>query len=302
MTRVQPFDVGPTNTNTDKQISIAQAESNNPTPSSMQPAWDEPHSNLPFDPRMMRRQFWQGAKNVTGGVITNDTSPLGGKVPMPTYHLPVTPDPFYCFSLFNPAEIDGTYGFDSSPDAMLPISQISSQVGNGGGVLTQQVSFNLLFDRTYEVWNGPQHLPASANYGFGQGEVVAPKNGGPYRFGVLWDVWALERLCGIFRQADGIPPQGPPTVQLLHIITGGVNIANSMIGNGPSSWTHIDISPTPSSVDFWGWMTSFNVQYTRFDTNMVPTRCAVSLGFQLTYAQPSSTTNPTGAAPSGTGQ
>jgi hypothetical protein len=316
MTRPKVMDAVASTTQQANNATIALLEGQNPVQKSMQPAWDEPHSNLPFDSRMMRQQFWGSdrikangglwdgpplmPKNVTGGVITNDTTPLGGGVPMPNYNLPSTPAPFYAFSLFNPAEIDATYGFDPSSDAQLPISQINSQVGNGGGVLTQTVSFNLLFDRTYEVWNGPQHLPPSANYGFGQQEVTAPKNGGPYRFGVLWDVWAFERLCGIFQQADGVAPQSPPTVQLLHVITGGVTIANSVTGTGPTSWTHIEVTPTPSALDFWGWMTSFNVQYTRFDTNMVPTRCAVSLGFQLTYANPAATTNPPGNDPSAT--
>lgn len=284
-----------------QQITTAVDESSG-TATSMQPAYDEPHSNLPFDPRMARQQFWAGAKNVTAGVISSDTRAIG--IPLQDYNLAgVSVAPFYCFFMFNPAEIDTMYSFDTSDAAMLPLNLVNPQAGNGGGVLTQSVSFNLLFDRTYEVWNGPRDLPPSASYGFAQGEVTMPKNGGPYKYGCLWDVWALERLCGIFRQVDGVPPESPPLRTVLHVSTGGVDVANALAGAGvghagaANQSTVIQIDPSPASIDLWGWITSLNVQYTRFDSNMVPTRCAVALSFQLTYASKSPTPNPGANAP-----
>lgn len=266
-----------------------------PSTTSAVPAQDEPRSNLPFDPRMKRTA---ASHNVVGGVITTDTPALKyatssmGSITIP---------PFYCFFLFNPADITTQYGFDNSVSGQLPATYLNPSTWGyqAGGILTQTVSFNLLFDRTYEVWNGVSNgLPPSAFTFFGQNTPTFPQNGGPYRFGVLWDVWALERICGIYGQAKGLQPSGPPTATIVHVMAGDVRESNAI--NGPtwgdvSQNTVIQEPLTPSSIDFYGWITSMSVDYTRFDANMTPTRCAVSLSFQQTYAQPYYNSN-TGSA------
>lgn len=283
---------------------------NEQLPLASSPAPDEPKSNLPFDRRLIRKSLFPGQPNVTSGSITTDT-PLRAADPSAD-----PGGPYYCFFLFNPAEIDASYGFDTSLNSMLPAAYTNpaTQEVAGGGVLTQTISFNLLFDRTYEVWNGhladlqgTSKLPSYSMVGFGQNAVTAPKNGGPYHFGVLWDVWALERLCGIYRQADGIHPNGPPVPKIVHVQMGGANVANTISASQEnlfqkSTLTTLNEPSTPSYLDFYGWFTSFNVQYTRFDANMTPTRCTTSLGFQLTYVNPSINPNTNATSPSPSGQ
>ena len=256
---------------------------------------NEPRSNLPFDPRIARANM-KDLPQVTGGVITSAIPGVNSQL-AGLNQAPLNPPPFYCFFLFNPASIDANYSFDLTQSGTLPLSSDNPATWStgAGGVLTQTISFNILFDRTYEVWNGPKAIPASAKYGFAQYQVGAPLNGGPYRFGVLWDVWSLERLCGIYRQAEGQQPINPPIPRIVHVMTGGVAEANALTGASTSAanqYTQIEEPATPISLDFYGWMTQFSVQYTRFDSNMTPTRCAVALSFQQTYVNQALNSNP----------
>lgn len=241
----------------------------------------EPTSNLPFDIRIQRRILTKDQIQVTSGRITTDT---------PSIQPHITP--VSCYFLFNPAEIDSTYGFDTSQFATLPPQLQNSDPQSIGTqksfALNQEKSFNLLFDRTYEVWTGSNS--AIPQDGFG----------GPYRYGVMWDVWALERILGIYGQYAGQQPPNGPLTSIVSVELGGTIIPNTG-GN------ILGTSPTPTGaglnfLQFFGWFTGFSVQYTRFDANMTPTRCAIALTFQQTYANQTptpSTANAATTTPSG---
>jgi hypothetical protein len=117
------------------------------------------------------------------------------------------------------------------------------------------VSFSLMFDRTYEVW---------------QGDPLRPSDGskpGPGTYGALWDVRAAERLIGIYDEN----PEAP----------GQVSILDCQLSNY-SSQTSDKLAP----LNFTGWVSGLAVLFSRFDMNMIPTRCEMSLTMTVTMKVP----------------
>lgn len=224
----------------------------------------EPTDNLPFDPRISRTSYQ--------GLLANTHAPgYSDTTTVQTGSIQTLGSPrFTCFFLFNPNEVDKSYAFDPSATGALPaMYQPSATQGELQGLaLNQTFSFNLLFDRTYEAWQGP--LPSQNQTKWGPG---------PYQWGAQWDVWAVERLVGIYGQAYGGTPSGPPVASQVR-----VNLANS---KNPQSLARN--TRGGSSLTFTGWLSSISVQYTRFDASMVPTRASVALSFLQIYAngQPS---------------
>lgn len=121
--------------------------------------------------------------------------------------------------LYNPSSITVDYSATAEllPAATLAPSQIGQPSGNNGPTY----SFDILFDRTYEVCDGSQ-------------------------IGVLTDILALERLCGI-------TPDAPPMVLSPVVIGLAANFIIKAL------------------------LTGMRVQYTHFSRYMVPMRCGVSI-------------------------
>lgn len=234
---------------------------------------NEPTDNLPFDFRIRRAspgnagQGTDGGGTFGGGVgVTSGVMSTVGTTPI-----------FSCYFLFNPTEIDLDYEFDDSViGALNPAFLGGNTSGQSQGLmLNQTISFTLFFDRTYELWTGANtDSPAATGLG-------------PYQYGVLWDIWAIERLVGIFGQSTGGPPSGPPAAAPVSVSFGGASPSGSQ---NPLAQTKLT-APIGYQT-FTGWMTSLEVQETRFDASMRPSRCAVAVSFEQIYSLQSMTSNP----------
>lgn len=240
---------------------------------------NEPTDNLPFDFRIRRAsigtpgQGTDGGGTFGGGVgVTSGVMSTVGTIPI-----------FSCYFLFNPTEIDLDYEFDDSViGALNPQFQGAPSNGESQGLmLNQTISFTLFFDRTYELWTGANtDSPAATGLG-------------PYQYGVLWDIWAIERLVGIFGQSTGGTPSGPPAAAPVAVSFGGANPSGSQ---NPLAQTKLT-APIGYQT-FTGWMTSLEVQETRFDASMRPSRCAIAVSFEQIYSLQSMSTNTSsGASP-----
>lgn len=175
--------------------------------------------------------------------------------------------------------------------------------------IQQEISFDLLFDRTYEAWS-PDRKVSTADRWAG----VSADMG---KWGVLVDIQAMYMLFGMY---DSIPRAAAPTVssRAADAPTTGAgsaaaadratndNIAAATVAqaNGPSVLDFVldgSIDPnayqqmTPTSimsyravwvifgpnVRYFGVIKSFSIQYTHFTQNMVPVRAAVSFSMML---------------------
>lgn len=158
--------------------------------------------------------------------------------------------------LYNPTTVEHQSGMDPQ---YLGI-QIANSDPNARGdasafmQISQNISFNLLFDRTYETWD-------------------KSKTSYLAQWGVLADIKVLYAMLGMFSTTDGltITDQGKVVdPQAVQQITPGAAHQFQPV------WAVFG-----PLLKYYGIITNFNVQYTHFTQAMVPNRCAVQIGMQL---------------------
>lgn len=155
------------------------------------------HNNLPF-------HAWVTGTNATAGLEAN--SPLlnqglglgrglwRGRIREnnPEVMHPGDSQPYEVYFMFNPTDIAVEYGFNTDlipPQNAAPEDLAVPLMTTGVGM-----GFSLLFDRTYEVWQGGLD--------------------GPGKYGCLWDVMMMEKLLGLGIQGNYATATGRPVTVL----------------------------------------------------------------------------------------
>ena len=176
------------------------------------------------------------------------------------------------YFMFNPQSVDFQYGFTSG---IVPIAEQDVSIQNDAQILMNQtISFQLLFDRIYEVgyWEwSKKNGGAAPNLSFPVSDMWGST--GPHTAGVNWDIRAIERLIGIYDSTYTAKPAPP----------GDFNNPNPAPGQLISS----DGVPMGNAVDvalgsmaapiFRGYVGDLTTTYTRFNEKMVPVRAEVSV-------------------------
>lgn len=171
--------------------------------------------------------------------------------------------------LYNPSTISEARGIDETSEILPaaernPLDPSQYRVGLNGAV-----SFNLLFDRTYELWD--------ASY-------VNTDEG---TYGVYADVNAFYNLLGI----NSLNVQSPVALG-----TGIYSVDKyAMVVQGNMTMTPVDLYfgyKSNGALKYFGYISQFDVTYTHFTQKMIPQRCAINIGFTLMselYSSSSST-------------
>ncbi|MEV4454361.1 hypothetical protein [Microbispora sp. NPDC049633] len=219
---------------------------------------DDRNSNKPFHPWIQGYDVWWGGRNPDGsvgsdvvthpierGFIRTDTSQTD-------YEDNATPDRKLYF-LYNPATLD--MGF--SPDGADFGATYVYTRKNGGQAsmiaeLNQSMSFQLLFDRTYEVsypnvsnWTNPQ---------------IAEE-------GVWRDIRALLAWAGILDDTKG---------DVYQMTLAGFSTATMV--QYPS---YFHFGATDKALTVYGICTGISISWTHWSKSMVPIRAGVSIDVQL---------------------
>lgn len=228
-----------------------------------------PLSNLPFS-------LWVAgtapAAQVEGSNYIQQQNtlrlPMGlrrGRITEARPELRGAPQPFRLYFMFNPETIQQQYAFDTS--AMPTALESAENLNIPNYTQGASISFVLLFDRVYEMWKGAPHVVSGWK--------------GPGQIGTLWDINALDRLVGVFRDPMSGRPLGPAQ---------GWPVIVSFGSEGGGS------------VEFFGHINHIGIQHLMFDVNMTPTRTEVELSVMQSYlpAQGGGTTGME-APPPGTG-
>ncbi len=170
--------------------------------------------------------------------------------------------------LYNPSDLTLDYSADMTrfPTSVQPGSAlyVSSQIGS--------CAFELLFDRTYELWtrngSGIQY-----NAGGKQSPIDTPELGS--MIGVLADINAFRYLTGILPDpALGLNDTkdiGPPLPVPFYVNFGepeGTGLANLALG-------------------IHGYIASMNIKVTHWASDLVPMRAVVSLQMNMTTKESS---------------
>jgi hypothetical protein len=213
------------------------------------PPPNEPFDNLPI--------FWNAAQGVGGAnnylsKVLADPVPLQdnssfsqlgkGLIVSPTIN-GMPGKRFRCFFKYNPNQYDYGYTFDTSAIGSTPATSVNSTQVRGLA-LNATITIELFFDRIQDLWIGFGNT-AVQNYAA--------------KYGVLWDIWAVERLCGVYGQSRGGDPTSPPVTCPMALWMGGVN--------------------NTAAFNMTGLISGLDVSVTMFDRNMVPSMATVDLQF-----------------------
>lgn len=159
--------------------------------------------------------------------------------------------------MYNPPSISISHQTSTSSPELASADNLSGDenIGSGlsdSGYLTAygatlgSTGVELLFDRTYEVWQ----------------EGPSTQRG---KYGVYADVHALYRLLGLVDMDDDVTASGGysyPTLPLTPV---------------QRVWLELG-----DGLRYYGFPTNLDIAYTHFSDTLVPTRCTVSLGLALT--------------------
>lgn len=188
--------------------------------------------------------------------------------------------------LFNPTTITTDYNIANASLQAAMMYQVPGDNGNLlSPLLTQTVSFQLYFDRTYEL-----------NYG---GNSSAKND--PAVIGVQADIYQFMQFTGIRATLDktqaesvlggvGAQGAGAPTT------TGGImmmipsylyfgNAFQQMNQNASNS----NFNAIAQQMVYYGYISEWTPTYTHFTTNMVPLRASIDITFTMLPSAPKGT-------------
>jgi hypothetical protein len=154
--------------------------------------------------------------------------------------------------LYNPSTITESRSIDLNGQVFPDYARVPGDSGDYQTALNTTVSFSLLFDRTYEMWDSKYQTTDVGT------------------FGCSVDVNAFFNLCGI------------NTKQLVPGTRGGKS--QQMTVQGPMAAVPMDLYfgyGSPGGLHYFGIVTSLGVTYSHFSQQMVPVRCAVDIGFTV---------------------
>jgi hypothetical protein len=173
--------------------------------------------------------------------------------------------------LYNPSVVQVSHQTDASKAVVTPQNYRNPLDKGAWNIpLNASASFNLLFDRTYELWS---------ETGTGR---VNDLTTGPEDAGVRTDVEALYRVVGILqpitREAGYSQAHSP------YIYKNG--------DPGPMPLTPVQVYfGGANSLSYRGYISSIDVQWTHFSQLMVPMRCTVGVSMNLMVPNSSSWEN-----------
>jgi hypothetical protein len=226
--RDEPKGVPPTPTPPAKVTPQLQGPPNYPGPGG------KPNLNPPFDSRLTS----------TGGA-----NPAMKDRPLKRGRIIRADGGYQVNFMFNPSVLNVAFTYDQSlaNQANTDPSVTAAYVGEG------QISVDLLFDRTYEVWE--RHYDIAGQFGV-HGDVLA--------------FWAfLDMIPADFTNQSSWEALYPRS-QLVR----------------KDSYLYVG-----DRLKYYGYISDLSLQYVHWSYDMIPTRAAISLGFNVIFSSPTTTTS-----------
>lgn len=186
----------------------------------------------------------------------------------------------YVNFLFNPSTVQASYQLSNTAAQAANMYGISTAGASVAYVsLQQQMSFTIMFDRTYEIWDQSTYAGSNAS-----------------TMGCEADVAQMKQFTGMFAAANAY---GNPTTTGTNVFSaplttgtyGGQTVqAATGQGIGPQqglmlmipSYVYFCSSPVGGGVgQYYGYIDAWSVQYTHYSNQMVPIRCVVDIEYTL---------------------
>jgi hypothetical protein len=161
--------------------------------------------------------------------------------------------------LYNPASIDESRTLDLNNNVLPSYARKPDDPGQYKTGLNATVSFSLLFDRTFEMWDSSYADTDAAKYG------------------ITTDVNALYNMLNI----NQLNTQTPVSLSSGDFAS---TQQYALVVQGTMAAIPVDLYfgyKSPGALKYFGYVSQFDVTYTHFSQKMVPMRCAIQIGFTL---------------------
>ena len=164
--------------------------------------------------------------------------------------------------LYNPSTVQESRSLDVNSGVLPGWARNPDDPGQYNTALNATVSFSLLFDRTFEMWDA------------GYRDTIAGV------FGVRADVEAFYNLMGVNFPVS----QSKAALVGRTDLPGLPNGVADVVVQGPMMMVPANLSfgvDSPGTLNYFGYISAFDVTYTHFTQKMVPVRCAINVTFTV---------------------
>lgn len=180
--------------------------------------------------------------------------------------------------LFNPPQISVSHPLNPAYQSSGYTQQLDAYSARWvGDTLGQagEVGISLLFDRTYELWDGSYKHTLQGQYG------------------AYVDVLAFYKLLGIVDSSSPTPLMGPIVkgTNRPDVVNFGLFPQQPLKGT-PICYLYLG----PNSLKFRGFVDNFNITYTHFSRSMIPMRVQIDLSMQMYMDQSAAASGSGGSA------
>jgi hypothetical protein len=242
----------------------------------------------PFDPRITSITL-PGAKSsqkLTRGYMKQAQ-------PLPRYSTP-----FRFNFLYNPSTVEATYYVQSSGASLAMLFPNPGDASDLAVPINQSVAWTIMYDRTYELNSGAYDDSGQVVSGSAAQPTPEGVTADPTVYGVWADVLQLQFFTGMMLNAGQAQGQNGVTSGVQTPSGGKVNFAGSQgfmmmvpcyvyFGGG-----------TQSNINYYGYVSEWDVTFTHWTQWMVPMRCVIDISFTM-LPPPQKTTSTTGSTGAG---
>lgn len=171
--------------------------------------------------------------------------------------------------LYNPSEVQISHNTSVTSAAALTPQYYRSQFDTAQPdiPLSATVSFNLLFDRTYELWDSATRQHSLYDW-----------DDEPSLSGVKVDIAAAYRVVGILQPKT-------QTVANPHTSINDPGVSQVIVRNGnpgPMPMTPVQVFfGGPNSLNYRGYVSALSIDVTHWSQLMVPMRCTIGVTLSL---------------------
>lgn len=170
--------------------------------------------------------------------------------------------------LYNPSTVSADYNIaDASAQASLNFPN-AGDTATLAIPLSQTAQWSLMFDRTFEVWQGYETtgIPIAGNSSMSASAL-----------GVYIDVLAFMQFTGMLTTYSYGTAGTPPATANSNLAAS----ANGGIMQLVPSWAFFGNTNVANGLMFYGYINEWSVQYTHFTQYNVPMRCVISVNWTM---------------------
>lgn len=185
----------------------------------------------------------------------------------------------YAFNyLYNPSTIEAMYTVQTSGAAL---SYLYPNAGDNGDLavpINQSVSWTVMYDRTYELNSGSYDSEGKLV----SGSTAVPAPGGitadPRVYGVWSDVIQMQYFTGMMLQGGS----AANAAGILENVSSGSKSFSFKANQGfmmmVPCWAFFG---SQTNINYFGYISEWDVTYTHFTQFMVPMRCVMDITFNM---------------------